>query len=595
MSYSKFGERSYCDLKEESFMDSWNAEIKNAIGKSSAELGIYNNEEVEKKIRDLREEVLEMKEFSFVEGLKELKKDVGVFVVGGPVRDKVLGRKSKDIDLVVNRIDPVELIGYLKKYGKVMFDRNPNADLENMNEDDLKKLVLNSYGVIKFKPDGSTLGEMIDIAFPREDDHSNSNKDGIAGIKRDAEVAADPYLDISQDLARRDLTINAMAVDLVSGNIVDPFDGVEDLVKKEIRSVGDPRERILKEDLSRGFRAMRFCCVIDGKIEQNTLQALKEIFKPAEKSVAEIYAGNSNFNEILEYEKEAREEFGIVEGNMPRCLQVFYDKELQKPRLAVPREIISKEIIKAIESNPAKFLEVMDNAGAIDVIFPELKKLKGIAQPREHHMEGDVYTHTKMLVGNLPKNSSLRLKLAGLFHDLGKADSQVEKDGKIIFYGHDKEGGKHIENIFKRLKLPKELKDDLKWLVENHMFPLSDNAGKIKANKLEKMFLENEDLGRDLIALSQVDALSSIPEDGEPKLENINILIDRIKEIQKHAGNKKKAGMSQIVTGKDLIELGLKPGPQFKEILNEIRDAQLTGAIKSRGEGIEMVRGIVGV
>lgn len=178
MSYSKFGERSYYDRKEELFMDSWKDEIKDAIGKSSAELGIYNNEEVEKKIRDLRKEVLEMKEFSFVDGLKELKKDVGVFVVGGPVRDKVLGRKSKDIDLVVNRIDPVELIGYLKKYGKVTFDRNPNADLENMNEDDLKKLVLNSYGVIKFKPEGSTMGELIDIAFPREDDHSNSNKDG---------------------------------------------------------------------------------------------------------------------------------------------------------------------------------------------------------------------------------------------------------------------------------------------------------------------------------------------------------------------------------------------------------------------------------
>lgn len=595
MNLNNFKEKPLSERKAGNHLKSWREEIENSVGRSPRELGIYNRRQIEESLRNLGEETLALKEFSFIQEIKRLNPEAGVYLVGGSVRDAILKRAAKDLDLVINRIDPVELVDLLMRYGKVTFDRQPKADLTTMPPAEKDSLIKNSYGVIKFIPFGSELSEPIDIAFPREDDYSRSGLSGVSGVKRDMETRADPNLNINRDLERRDLTINALAINLVNGEIADPFDGVEDLAKREIRAVGDPRERILKEDLSRGFRAVRFACVFNAELERNTKKTIKEIFKPAEETVEDIYGNRPEIKSLVEYEREVREIFNLPAGPLPKCLQVFWDRQQNKPRMAVAREVMSKEIIKAIAANPGRFVELMDEVGGLEIIFPELSRLKNLAQPAKYHREGDAFKHTLLALDNLPPKASLRLKLAALFHDLGKAETQGRNNnGEITFYGHNKISGGLAEKIAKRWRLPAQLAKEAAWLAENHMFPLSSDIKAVDAVKLEKMFLKDEDLGKDLILLAQADALASWSGAGAPdtEVENINILIKRIEEIKKNSGGGEKLAVAPLITGKDLIRLGLKPGILFKELLKEVKKAQLDGRIKNKEEALALVKKI---
>ena len=253
MSYEKRGGRSLAEKKSELHLASWRDEIKQSIGSSSRELGIYNRQEVIKRLRGLYETLPKMKEFEFLQALKEISNEVGVYIVGGSVRDAVLEKPAKDIDLIVKQIEPAELVDILLKYGKVVFDRNPNVKFEEIDPAEIAKILNDSYGVIKFNPKQTSLPEPIDITFPRQDDYTESGQSGILGIRRDMKPRININLSIVEELKRRDLTINAMAVNLIDGEIVDPFDGIEDIVRRKIRSVGRPEDRILNEDLSRGF------------------------------------------------------------------------------------------------------------------------------------------------------------------------------------------------------------------------------------------------------------------------------------------------------------------------------------------------------
>jgi poly(A) polymerase len=260
--------------------------------------------------------------------------------------------------------------------------------------------------------------------------------------------------------------------------------------------------------------------------------------------------------------------------------------------MAVAKEVMRKEFLKSIGTNPRKFVELMDELGGLEVILPELASLKNIAQPIEYHREGDAFRHSLMVLEHLPAKASLRLILAALFHDLGKANTQeLTAKGKISFHRHEQKSAEHVQKISHRLRLNAELARDVAWLVKNHMLALSPDIKKIRSTILEKMFLENEKLGEDLIALSRADALASIPEKGEPNAENVDLLIKRIEEIKqtkKHADQ----GVSQLITGKDLIQLGLEPNKSFSKILDEIKEAQLDGKIKLKEEGLELAKKI---
>lgn len=251
------------------------------------------------------------------------------------------------------------------------------------------------------------------------------------------------------------------------------------------------------------------------------------------------------------------------------------------------------EILKLIEAEPRGFIECLDKDGKLEKILPEVARLKNLAQPKEFHQEGDVFKHTLMLLDSLSPNADLRLKLAAIFHDLGKADTQeISGQGKITFHGHARKSAERVKAIAERFRFSDKLKKEVMWLAENHMLPISSDVARIKSTKLERMFLEDEELGKDLLALSRADALASIPADGKPNLKNIDILLRRIEQLKQLRDERKKE-IPRLVTGKDLIDLGFKPGPGFSNILEEIREAQLNGKISTKEEGVKLAKDLL--
>lgn len=730
-------EKSLQQKKDRAHLESWKDEIENSIGKSSKELGIYNRQEVEDRLSNLYKKIPQMKDFAFISELEEINEEAGVYAVGGLVRDAVtedidFENLDADVDLVVTGIEPVSLVKALQKHGKVTFDRNPNADLSKMPEDEINSLVGNNNGALKFNPHDSDLKELIDVILPREDDHSESGQTGISGIKKDVQTKVNPNLNIIRDLERRSLTMNAMAVNLINGEIIDPFEGIEDIVKRKIRAVGNPKERILKEDLSRGFRALRFAARFNAEIEEPTEKAIREIFRPADfdsvklkteqinallqeidemepddeeikkiclsffnldkvsdammyrdalskinelvlnfkknqgrgggpevykeiKKIGEIskikkekklpieyykrksdelnllfeeieknkdlgaqdkelikdasqqldfsLSGKAKFQfyllkkQLEEKERKTRQEFSVPEDqNFPRFLTIYCDREQGgKPRLAVSKEVMGKEILKSIKANPKKFIDLLDKVNGLKFIFPEIERLKNLAQPQRHHGEGDAYKHTLMVIDNLPADSSLELKLAALLHDTGKYDTKgTSEKGEITFRGHDKISAEHTEKIFEKFvwrNIDSKLKEKVHFLVANHMLPLSRDAVLMKNAKIYGKFLKNEDLGKDLITLSQADAMASIPAEGEPNIDNINQLIGKIEAARKNlAIQQKSENIPKLVTGHDLINLGLEPGSKFTEILDMVREAQLDGRIGNKEQALELMK-----
>ncbi|OGF25765.1 hypothetical protein A2303_07270 [Candidatus Falkowbacteria bacterium RIFOXYB2_FULL_47_14] len=586
-------EKSNDQKKADSHLKIWEDEISGSINRSSREIGIYDRTKIEEKIKGLARETADKKELEFLGVLKRVSPEAGVYLVGGSVRDAILGRKSKDIDLLINRIDPVGAVEVLSHYGKVVFDKNPNADLSALSREEKEKLLKETYGIIKFLPRDSESEELIDIGYPRLDDYTEAGRSGISGIKNDAVSITDPDLPIAEDLKRRDLTINAIAVNLLNGEIVDQHGGIEDVIRGRIRAVGDP-ERMLKEDMSRCFRAIRFACVFGADIEPDLKRIIRKIFRPALKSSSEIYGNEpEKLKKIKALEEDIRSEFEIRTDNLPLCLQVFWDKTQNKARMAVAKEVMGAEIMKAINADPVKFTELMDETGGLEVILPEVARLKNIAQSPEHHREGDVFRHTMMVLRNLPLGASFRVKLAALCHDLGKIETwKKNEDGSISFKGHNRQSAVLAERVADRFRLKKNLKEDVLWLVQNHMEPILGNVRSIKNNTLEKKFLKSDDLTDDLITLARADSLGSIPERGAPDTENVDHFAARINELRKKLSVVGR-NTPPIVTGGELLKMGFEPGPRIREILEAVREEQLKGGIDQKDISREYIDEIV--
>lgn len=225
-----------------------------------------------------------------------------IYLVGGAVRDIIQGKKINDIDLVVQHVSEINLIAWLKKQGRVKF-------------------VGKHFGVYNFIPKKKQI--KIDIALPRKERAKKKSlgkyKDFIFEVKKN--------LPIETDLARRDFTINAMAYDLQKKILLDPFDGLFDLSKGYIKTVGNPQKR-LKEDLSRILRAIRFACQLNFSLSSKTKKAIQHLAPQLQKKSKGIFL--------------------------------------------VPRETIGKEFIKSFSANPLLCLELYQKTGIFPVIFPKL-------------------------------------------------------------------------------------------------------------------------------------------------------------------------------------------------------------------------------
>lgn len=464
--------------------------------------------------------------------VKELK-GAEMYLVGGAVRDIIIGRPVKDIDVLVRKVKINDLEKFLAKSGKV-------------------DLVGKRFSVLKFTPKGGE--KQIDIALPRTDFAY-----GTGGYK-DFKVKANPNLPIEDDLARRDFTVNAMAWDIYNGRLVGPYGGLTDLKKKIIRAVGKPAERFA-EDYSRMLRAVRFAMQLNFKIETKTWAAVKK------------YIGRINdLNEAGERK--------------------------------VPYEVIASEFLKGLDARPAETIKKYLDCGALKKLMPEILAMKKCTQPKEFHSEGNVLAHTLLALENLDSKFfkkyfseavGLTAKVAILLHDVGKPATKTRKNGRTVFYNHDKAGATIARKFLERLKFssPPEAgvhAEEVAWLVGSHLLFLYSDPDIIKKTTLEKYLFHKVYSGTAFMQLYLADAMASVPATSKTDLARF---FKAYKLWQSLKAKQKPALPAPILNGDEIMEiLQIKPGLKVGEIIRDLREEQLNSRVKNKKEAEKFVKSI---
>lgn len=391
------------------------------------------------------------------------------FVVGGSVRDLLLEREVGDWDFTTNAT-PEEIIEIF-----------PDSFYDNR------------YGTVGVKVDG----EIFEITpFRKEGKYSDlRHPDKIEWAKT-----------LDEDLARRDFTINAIALGV---KIIDPFGGQEDLKKKIIKAVGDPEKRF-QEDALRLMRAVRIATQLGFSIEEKTWAAM------------------------------------------------WNNAALLKN---ISSERIRDELIKIISADyPADGIRLLDNAGLLEYILPELTKGRGVDQHGTHHTD-DVFTHSVKALEQC-ENKNWIVRFATLIHDIGKPVTYRERNGKATFYNHETVGANIAKQIAERLHFSKEDREKLYMLVRWHMFSVSEFLLDSAIRRfIRRVGAENT---TDILDLRTADRLGSGASKTSWRHEDFK---KRIIEVQKHIPSVKDLK----VNGKDVMEiLKIPPGPKVGEILEKL-------------------------
>ena len=329
-----------------------------------------------------------------------------------------------------------------------------------------------------------------------------------------------------EDARRRDFTINGMFFDPPNAAVIDFVGGREDLAAGIVRAIGDPAQRFA-EDRLRLLRAVRFATVLEFEIEPVTWEAI------------------------------GRAALGIGE---------------------ISAERIREELVRIFLSpHRARGWDLLDASGLMKQVLPELEAMKGCAQPPQFHPEGDVFRHTRLMLDLLPDEVSLPLVLSVLFHDIGKPPtSSVDEAGRIRFNGHDRLGAEMTETLMQRLRFSRAEIDATVEAVRQHM--VFKDVPNMRVAKL-KRFMARPTFA-DELELHRVDCVSS-----HGMLDNYEFLRRKRAEFANEP-----IIPPPLVKGDDLIALGMKPGPQFGEILEAVETRQLEGELRDRDEALAWVR-----
>lgn len=404
------------------------------------------------------------------------------FLVGGCVRDLLLGREPKDWDVATNALpDRIEAL-FLKTVA-----------------------VGKAFGIIAVVAND---GSMVEVATYRAD----------APYADGRHPGAVAFTDARKDALRRDFTVNALFLDPTTGEIRDFVGGRADLDARIIRAIGDPETRF-SEDHLRLLRAVRFASVLGFSIDPATFAAVQKLAPHIHRISAERI-----------------------------------------------RDELFRLLTEAPQAGVA--LQLLRDAGLLKEILPEVEALVGVEQPPEFHPEGDVFTHTKLMLGALPPKPSLRLALAVLLHDVGKpptANFATLPDGtqRWRFENHAPVGADMARAILERLRAPNALVDDVCAIVAGHM-RIAD-ADKMRPPKLRRLI--GAPTFEDELELHRLDCTSS---------HAILDVYDFLKAKQAEFAAEPVLP-PPLVTGRDLIALGHAPGPHFAQILRDAYDRQLEG------------------
>jgi poly(A) polymerase len=252
-------------------------------------------------------------------------------------------------------------------------------------------------------------------------------------------------------------------------------------------------------------------------------------------------------------------------------------RELARQIHQVSQERIRDEILKMLtEGQARRAFELLDQTGMLEQVLPEIKKMQGVRQPPQFHPEGDVWVHTLILLEGLRAGGSKTLALGALLHDVGKPATFRVAEDRIRFDEHAEVGTRMAEEICHRFRLSNEETGQVSALVANHM--RFGDVRRMKDSTLKRFFR----LPRfeEHLELHRLDCMAS-----HRGLELYEFAKDKLRSLPAE-----QIRPGPLITGDDLIAAGYTPGPQFKELLTAVEDAQLEGTIGTREQAMELVR-----
>ena len=383
--------------------------------------------------------------------------------------------------------------------------------------------------VLKLFPHGNEVGAHFGVIIVRHHGHHVE----IATFRTDGSYKDGRRPEVvtfsspEEDAQRRDFTINGLFEDPQSGEAIDFVGGQADLKAGILRAIGDPAARF-NEDSLRLLRALRFATRFGFTIEPTTWQAIKD---------------HAHLLGRISPER-IRDEFS---------------------------RIITCQ-------NRAKGLDQLVESGLIAEFLPEVLPLIGCEQPPQWHPEGDVYVHTRIMLEMIGPDAPLELCLAVLLHDIAKPPTQTfdEVDQRIRFNGHDALGATMAEEILRRLKYPNQVIEEVAFMVSRHMQFM--NVQQMRTAKV-KRFMSAPTFPLEL-ELHRVDCASS-----NGFTDNLEFLIEKREEFAAEP-----LIPPPLITGRDLIDQGLTPGPRFKEILEAAQTEQLEGSLTDRDHALEWLK-----
>ncbi len=239
-------------------------------------------------------------------------------------------------------------------------------------------------------------------------------------------------------------------------------------------------------------------------------------------------------------------------------------------------ERIGDEIVKILtEGKARRAFELLSESGLLRVILPEIETMRGVEQSPDFHPEGDVFVHTLLLLDKLERPTET-LALGALLHDVAKPRCQGRKGERITFYGHCEQGAELAVAICQRLKRSRATWERVAYLVNNHLRVMA--APEMRTATLKR--LVREDGIAELLALARLDALSSSGD-----LRAYEFCQQKLVEL-----GPEQIAPPRLVTGQDLIALGLPPGPRFREVLHAVEEAQLEGRLLTREDALAWVQ-----
>jgi tRNA nucleotidyltransferase (CCA-adding enzyme) len=421
-------------------------------------------------------------------------------LVGGAVRDALLGRPPKDIDIEAYGLPVDALQAILQQVAKV-------------------HAVGKSFGVLKTRIGGMD----IDVSLPRRERKVGQGHRGFA-------VDYDPFMPFAEAASRRDFTINAIGVNFGSGDILDPWNGRRDLEAGVIRHVSDAFD----EDPLRVLRACQF---------------------------------------------SARFGFSIAPETLRKC------RSLQGELATLSNERIWEEFKKLLLKSPAPALglQALESTGAL-ALFPELAALRGAPHKASFHPEGDVLTHTLLVMDacaeicradSLPENDALPLLLAALCHDLGKPATAILIDGIWRNPGHELAGAVPSRSLLARMGCPLALTERIVALVREHDRPyrlhVQDRAEPVADGVIRRLALRVPIIS--LCRLALADFRGRTAADAAGPCAAVEWLRGRASAL----GVLRQAPQP-LLQGRDAQGLGVKPGPAMGDLLKTAFEAQLDGA-----------------